>query len=388
MMIRSALQARRPRVDDHTGFPQQPAAHEDNYSFQSYSHRFSVQVQPHEDMKSSVGCARGSFSRGMSESPRPRRRGRGKKSDTISSAYKHLGASHIHGVRSVYPMKNREQILERIDPEYTAVRLHSAPEEQIDALMYILTNVPPTMRLSATRAKTHSALFDMLDREAKRLQKDQPGRTKMLAADLSNYKEVATRLGYPQELWADRSASAAAQQSPPAPSGGAKLPRMLALTDVERLSPRSPSALMAPGVRVGSLPQPALAPASSDSDRVQMQAMAKQLADTQAQLAAAQSAAEALQQQQQRNQQQQQEMQMQVEQQQQQQVQQQQLQHLLLLAAQSQASQQLQQQLPTTGQTGGCLFYERTANIFYRERLGVSMCTRTLLVFPQIFPNP
>ena len=41
----------------------------------------------------------------------------------------------------------------------------------MDALLYIFTNVPPTMRLSATRTKSHSDLMDKLDADAERLQK-------------------------------------------------------------------------------------------------------------------------------------------------------------------------------------------------------------------------
>jgi hypothetical protein len=84
------------------------------------------------------------------------------------------GGSHFHGLRHVVPLQIRQTWLSHIDPDITAIRLHSFRECEVDMLLFVYTGVPPTMRLSATREKTKSGVAALLQREAARIKAQEP----------------------------------------------------------------------------------------------------------------------------------------------------------------------------------------------------------------------
>ena len=117
-------------------------------------------------------------------------------SDKLSSCYKYMGEIHYHGNRHCVPLNCRLGWITDLQPDINMLRIHSLEETQVYQLIYVLTNVPPTMRVSATRAKTKSALLALLKQEYDRITADQPTRKHMLSPDFTNLQDVAVKLGY------------------------------------------------------------------------------------------------------------------------------------------------------------------------------------------------
>jgi hypothetical protein len=133
---------------------------------------------------------------------RSRRRSSPKDSDDdrISPAFKSLGAPHIHGIRNVLPKYQRLRILECINGEmFSRVKTSMLPEQSVDMLIFICTNVAPTMLLKHLRVKKKGQLRMMMRNESQRLLTAQPARLQHLSWDLSSLESIARQLGYQQQ---------------------------------------------------------------------------------------------------------------------------------------------------------------------------------------------
>ena len=84
----------------------------------------------------------------------------------INSNYRYMGCSKVYGIRAVVPIDWRMQMLAAMDPQYTTIRTSRLDEVSTDQLIYIRTDIRPSLRIGATRANTKEDLVQMVDATA------------------------------------------------------------------------------------------------------------------------------------------------------------------------------------------------------------------------------
>ena len=84
----------------------------------------------------------------------------------INSNYRYMGGSKVYGMRAVVPLDWRMQMLAAMDPQYTTIRTSRLDEVSTDQLIYIRTDIRPSLRIGATRANTKEDLIQMVDATA------------------------------------------------------------------------------------------------------------------------------------------------------------------------------------------------------------------------------
>lgn len=149
-----------------------------------------------------------------SSSPRAKRiRKSGKKGKAadqeVNNNYVFFGASMSFGLRRVLPLAWRSEFLNAIDPECSAIRLPRLDEKGHDFLLYVRTDISPSLRVAATKCSSKDDLSAMVVREARRVDREQPHRKLALCGDIGNVADVAMRLGYSPHLTAAAAASPA-----------------------------------------------------------------------------------------------------------------------------------------------------------------------------------
>ena len=77
-----------------------------------------------------------------------------------------MGCSKVYGIRAVVPLDWRMQMLAAMDPQYTTIRTSRLDEVATDQLIYIRTDIRPSLRIGATRANTKEDLIQMVDATA------------------------------------------------------------------------------------------------------------------------------------------------------------------------------------------------------------------------------
>ena len=134
-------------------------------------------------------------------SKRSRRRSRSRTGvEPLNGNYRFFGHSAGHGIRNCLPVAMRQELVSVCDEELTAIRTARLTDAQFDELLFVKTDILPTMRVAATKASSFANLKDMVQKEAQRLARTNPARQQMLSPDFANLREVAMRLGYPDHL--------------------------------------------------------------------------------------------------------------------------------------------------------------------------------------------
>lgn len=140
-----------------------------------------------------------SASRSRMGSAKKRRKRRATSSDDdIPNSYRWLGGKHIYGDKACLPKAQKVKALKKCnEEEFNPLRLAAMEDHNIDELMFLATNCPPTLRLSDLKIRRKGDLRDLLGKEYQRTMKHHPSRMSTLAPDYSNLSEVARKAGYP-----------------------------------------------------------------------------------------------------------------------------------------------------------------------------------------------
>ena len=179
----------------------------------------------------------------------------------LSTSYRVLGMVWKFGARASIPKKVRTSCVHACDPtEWTLLRLSLLGEDETDALVFLVSGIRPTTRVSDLNCRTKGALRTIVSTEARRVMKAQPERLVGLAHDLSNLFQEALRLGYklrdfppalastldpqgqqtpPQSQLVEVSAASLPSQEDTIRQQAAKRRRVLALGDEEDQGPHT-----------------------------------------------------------------------------------------------------------------------------------------------------
>lgn len=118
--------------------------------------------------------------------------------DDIPNSYRFLGGKHIFGDKAVLPKTQKVKALKRCnESEFNPLRLAAMEDHEVDELLFLATNCPPTLRLSELKIRKKGELRALLKKEYERTMRHHPTRMSTLAPDYSNLGEVATKTGYP-----------------------------------------------------------------------------------------------------------------------------------------------------------------------------------------------
>ena len=119
----------------------------------------------------------------------------------MSPAYKFLGGSHIYGVRSILPKYQKIRGLEKINSDlFSRPKVSQLSEVQVDKLVFVATNMPPTTALKHLKVVTKQDFRSMMVRENASLMGVQPQRFVGLQWNLSNVDVVANAVGW-RDIW-------------------------------------------------------------------------------------------------------------------------------------------------------------------------------------------
>ena len=90
--------------------------------------------------------------------------------------------------------------LERFKPdEYSPFATMKLDDEQVDHALYVEGNLHPDIKVADLRVETKGQLFDLVAKECRRIQSQQPMRTASMQNTFGNVTLVAVELGFPRE---------------------------------------------------------------------------------------------------------------------------------------------------------------------------------------------
>ena len=159
----------------------------------------------------------------------------GDDAERLTNSYRNWGGLWRRNNRAIIPKKLRASCINKHDPDrFTPVMLNELGEDETDELSYVLSNLPPSTRISDLCCTTKGGLREAFLREVRRTMGRYPHRLAGLAADCSNVGLYAHQLGLPLSEYSPARLLALGLQAPQAEeptAAAAALPAKLPLQD-------------------------------------------------------------------------------------------------------------------------------------------------------------
>ena len=120
----------------------------------------------------------------------------------LSNKYRFLGGEHLCDQAGlVTPRSFRMSCITSCDSErFDTLKVALLNEEQCDLLLYILTGLPPTMKMADFGTTCKGEIRAMIRRSHKNVLRSNPNRLNGLGTEHDNLCVIAVRLGYPTSL--------------------------------------------------------------------------------------------------------------------------------------------------------------------------------------------